>query len=191
MKLIKNQRGAVDIILILVVLVLAAGVGGYVYYRQQQNNKVYSNSGSGVTVSKNAVKKPTTSAATITKYLTIPELGVKFALSADISDAYYTIDKEPGTGKPVYDLRVHSLDSESDCTTGVASIAALDEAPKTTPLPDGRPITAVYKGYISGTNFYYITLAQYSCVQNSQNQAKLDAVRNAFEAASATIQASK
>jgi hypothetical protein len=62
-KNLKNQKGAIDLILIGVVLVLAAALGGYVYYQQQQANKSYDAAGNGATVSKNTTKKSTPKAA--------------------------------------------------------------------------------------------------------------------------------
>src|SRR5579864_5489500 len=56
MKLLKQQRGAIDLVLVLVVLVVAAGFGGYVYYQQQQTKKAEDAAANGVTVSKHPIK---------------------------------------------------------------------------------------------------------------------------------------
>jgi len=64
-KLLNNQRGSMDLILILVLIVVAAGVGGYVYNLQRQAQKADTAAGTGVTVAKHVTSH--TSAEAVTK----------------------------------------------------------------------------------------------------------------------------
>lgn len=120
-------------------------------------------------------------------FLKIPEYGVKFALSDSIKDAYYL----PATaGKGYVYLKVHSLDSESQCAKDESSTAALSKVGKDEVFElSGKKYSDSFDGVTIGNYYYYIDLAQYECAESVDGKATLVKVRKAFSEASKTITA--
>jgi hypothetical protein len=118
--------------------------------------------------------------------LEVPELGVKFQLSFDINDAYVI----PTTkSKDFVYLKVHSLDSETQCNKDESSTASISRVGKDeiNPMAD-KKYSESYQGTTIGNYFYYIDLAQYACAESTGGKAMLEKVRTAFKNASSTIE---
>ncbi len=96
-KLLSNQKGAIDIVLILVIFVAALGMGGYVYYRQQQANKVYDAAGSGSTVSKHAKKKAVSAVDPTADWTVFTSTKGKYTLKYPASWSKVTCDNNDTT----------------------------------------------------------------------------------------------
>ena len=116
--------------------------------------------------------------------LKISEYGVQVVLTDNIKDAYYvrtTADKGY-----VY-LKVHALDSESQCKKDDSSTAALSRVGKDDINPMSQEkYSSSYKGTVIGNYFYYIDLAQYSCAESASGKTLLEKVRTAFANAEIT-----
>ncbi len=186
----KNQAGfgVVEGLLVLVVAGIIGFTGWYVLQSKSKTNNALDNAAnSQANPDKKTAAPVATQAQSEVKYLEVPEYGVRFKLSHDIADAYYQVNPEPTAG---ISLRVHSLDSEPECKTGRTSVAGLIKVAKdeVNPLADNKKYSEVMKGAIIGDYFYYIGNAQYSCVQDPNNQALLEKVRAAFAEASSTIE---
>jgi len=123
-----------------------------------------------------------------TKYLEIKEWGVKFALTTDTADAYY--DTKTASPLDSMSLRVHSLDTESDCANSPQSIAAIFRVQKdaTDDSVSGQKYSVTRDGQVIGDYFYFIQGSQYSCTDNTNKQIILQGVRNSFNTAGPTIQ---
>lgn len=178
--------GAIGIIIVIVVLVAVGLVGWKVFAAKDKP------ASDTATSSEKSDLGPadTTTPGGDTTYLTINEWGVKFALTADTSDAYY--DDKTSSSLDSMSLRVHSLDSEDDCKTGsqsVASIFRVDKDAMNDNIPD-KKYSETNDGQTIGDYFYFIQSSQYMCTDKAELQELLQAVRNGFNTASPTIEKS-
>jgi hypothetical protein len=183
-----NQKGfaALESLLILVIIAIIGGVGYYVWHSKKQTKNVADSSQLSTikkssTVSDNQKTKSS---------LTIKEWGIKIPLTDQIKDAYYTPDS--GTLTETFTLRVHSLDGEPACTTSEqmpayikrissADLHYLESQHEVSAIPPGADIDGYY---------YYIGIdKEDNCVKNPNNQTLLNNVRDAFNNASAEIEA--
>lgn len=195
MKLNKNQSGfsIAEIILVILVICLLALVGWLVYDRRNKAADSHSVTQSEATKSQESAQ-PNPTAGT-TQYLEIKELGIKFALSAEISDAYY-IKGDNGN----YYMAVHSFDADSNLsacsarnTNGGTGMAAMIVA------KIGEPDSSVFgelwteesvEGLKKVDDTYYgITFGNGPCFNTDSAEAKekYDRVREAFNNAESSI----
>ena len=179
-----SQAGIAHIALVLVlIIVVVVGYAGWTTYQNTQKNDY-----------KPAPAAKTSNATTLnndqsdTKYLAIKEWGIKVALTSDTFDAYY--DSKVTTDMEARSLRVHSLDSESDCANGSQSIATIFKVPKDAENESiaGKTYAQTQDGVVVGDSFYFIAGSQYNCTDDTDKQVTLQKVRNDFITASPTIQ---
>lgn len=175
-----NNKGftLVEGLLILVLAGIIVGTGWWVSKSRSDTNKPLdnpSNSQTPVKATQNTATGNSNSGAT--KYLEIKELGIKIPLTATTADAYY--NGYHGSGKvKLVNLRVHSLDSESDCKTGEALLAILQTMKKSEIDFNAEGAGSVPKnGTTIGDNYYWVSLAQYGCTQNRSYEKLLGEVR--------------
>lgn len=187
MKLRKSQNGfsAIEILLLILLLLLLIFLGWYVWNKKE--SKPPANSSSNATPAKTETKATETPQSTV-NYLKIPEWGVKVKLSDDIKDAYY--DNKVTTNLSAFSLRVHSLDSETQCKNDPQSLSTIFKVGKDEPS-DQDPTTTyakMEKGVVIGDSFYFISRAQYNCTSDASKEALLNKAIKAFTDASPNIE---
>jgi archaellum component FlaF (FlaF/FlaG flagellin family) len=191
----KSQKGfaALEAVLILIIAGIICGAAYYVWHSSQKTNSILDAVNKSSDVTTKAAQKnegngaKSDSSQSQQKYLTIKEWGVKFAISDKIKDAYYT----PGKKQSYFNLRVHSLDGESDCSNGDLSVSAIErltqseynELKNSDAAPNFQGIPKV------GNYYYYITHAQYGCAQNNSLDDQVISVEKEFTDATQSIQA--
>lgn len=191
-----NQKGfsAVEGFLVIVIVGMIGFTGWFMWNAQKKTNTALDNSTKSQSEPQktNVNKSPTIVKKNIatTKYLTINEWGIKFALSENIKDAYY--DAIKSTPMDAFSLRVHSLDTESECKNGSQSIVTIFRVNKDEPddMQSDKKYTETMaaQGKLIGNYFYFMGGAQYSCVQKDENNTLLGKVRKEFIDASSTIE---
>lgn len=95
----------VEVLLIILVVTVVGFAGYYVWNTQKEDKSVDSTSQS----KKSTKQKQSPQAKATEKYLSIPEVGIKFQLSAEIQDAYYFMSQQGY----IY-LSTRTLDSTKD-----------------------------------------------------------------------------
>ncbi|MCL5970403.1 MAG: hypothetical protein M1450_02810 [Patescibacteria group bacterium] len=181
------------IIVCLILLVLALGAYLVSGILQKTNNiQATPTAKTNPTSTAFASPSPTTSPSTTPKaptkqtMLEVPQLGVKFPLTSDISDAYVV---PTAKSKDFVYLKVHSLDNESQCASDESSTASISKVGKDEMnVMADKKFSESFKGATIGNYFYYIDLAQYTCAVKSENQLILEKVRAAFTNASKFIE---
>jgi type II secretory pathway pseudopilin PulG len=187
-----RQKGFTAIeMIIIVVAVLTLGFGGwFVWHANHKDAKVASkNTATAKKQSSDSTAQSQSGAGGETTYLKIPEWGVKLALTADTSDAYY--DDITASSLDSFSLRSHSLDAAPDCKTASQSVATIFRVAKDAPNEDGQPgklYRETQDGQVIGNYFYFISGAQYSCTDDASLQITLQGVRNGFVTAGPSIQ---
>lgn len=186
----KNEQGTsiIELLLILLILIILGLLGWYIWQAKKDNKPKGSDAStpSSIPASKTEAQKKADTSQPAALYLKIPEWGIKIKLTDDIKDAYYDAAKQPDA----FNLRVKSLDSETDCKTGDLSVAAIFKVGKDEKYPQDETKTyaEAQKGVVIGDSFYFTGVAQYSCTQNAGYQTLLTKVRTAFTNASAVIE---
>lgn len=187
MKIKNNQSGVahVAIVIIIVFVLLLAFVG---YRITQKKDEPVAKSTSNAAKATNDTEKATDTDKNggETKFLTIKEWGVKFALTTDTADAYY--DTKTSSNLDSMSLRSHSLDSEADCTTGPQSVASIFRVPKDIINEQtSKKYSEGGDGNTIGEYYYFIQSSQYMCTQDTEKAIILQGVRNSFNVAGPTI----
>ena len=186
MKSKTHQSGFAHIVVIVVIaLILVIGLVGY-RVSQNKDKPVAINTPK---ITNSTQSKENTSLANSsdkTKFLTIKEWGVKFALTTATLDAYY----DTKTGSPIdsMSLRSHALDSEAECRDKAQSVAsifrvAVDEIDDQT----SEKYSETYDGQTVGDHYYFIQSSQYLCTENLEKSVILQAIRNSFNTSGSTI----
>lgn len=181
-----DQSGFSNAIIIVAILIVAAI--GLVGWRVSRKNPEPVVTTTVETPSNSKAQTDNSQTSGATKYLEIKEWGVKFALTADTSDAYY--DNKTSSPLDSMSLRAHSLDSEPDCTNGPQSVATLFRVPKDAldEMANNKKYSQVENGKVIDNYFFFISGSQYSCTDNTDKQIVLQGVRNSFNTAGPTIQ---
>lgn len=186
---LKNEAGfgAIEGLIIVVVVVLIGAAGWFVMSR----HKTTKPTATITSTTKTPATSDTTSNSTTdgsTKYLTIKEWGVKFALTTATADAYY--DTKTNSSIDSMSLRSHSLDTEADCTTSPQSVATLFRVPKDAmdDMIPGKKYSETQDGKTIGDYFYFISGAQYNCTDKTDMLIILQGVRNSFDTAGPSVQ---
>jgi Tfp pilus assembly protein PilV len=187
----QNQSGFGVLVIVVIILVVAViGLAGWKFMRGMHKDEATTTTTTTTTNNAKSDTSKTTEATNqgATKYLTIKEWGVKFALTTDTADAYY--DTATSSSLDSMSLRVHSLDSESDCKNGKLSLAGIFRVPKDAmdDMLPGKKYSETRDGKTVGDYFYFISGSQYMCTEAPDKQVTLQAVRNSFNTAGPTIQ---
>jgi len=180
-----NQKGFGVIEVVISILVVGLLVFGGWYVWQANNTPAVLQTAAQGTPSDNTNNNGDGE----TKYLSVQEWGIKFALTTDTADAYY--DAKTSSSLQSYSLRSHSLDAVPNCKDESQSIATIFRVPKDEMNQDGQPdkmYRETQEGKVIGNYFYFISGAQYACTEDPSLAPILQGVRNAFVTASLTIQ---
>ncbi len=125
------------------------------------------------------------------RYLVIPELGIRFTLSADIQSAYYRVKPSTRNGKPGIALYAHALDSYPLCTPAKnnGAIAYLVTFVPGATDPVYGVISSTYPNApLIGGLHYIIVPGQFDCTEG-KNPHLLTTIVRSFDAAYQTIEA--
>lgn len=189
-RLKNNQQGFSAWLLLLLLLVIIFLFLIFWFVRQQETKKKQSNStpasnSQSASPQQNTQQPAASNNQATAPYLEIKEYGVKVPLTTAILDAYYTA-KDVKTS--AIDLRVKSLDGESDCKNGDGSLASIIKVNKdeTSEMLDGKKYSEAMPGVLVGNNFFYLGLAQYYC--SDTQQAKIDQIRSALSQAAKKLE---
>ncbi|HSX48593.1 MAG TPA: hypothetical protein VLF41_03800 [Candidatus Nanoarchaeia archaeon] len=153
MKHMNNQKGGLDLILVILVVALAlAAVSTYVI--QQRNSKYDVNPNPVAAIfKKKAAAPPPASDEFVVK-----ELGIKFNLTADITDLSYVIQTHSGVTSAYFSTTT-LLKSDQFCTASEGPIGAIDVLDK----PDdseGSPPSLIKQ---LGSKYLYYSHPQATC----------------------------
>jgi hypothetical protein len=166
--------------LILVIIAVISGIGWYAIHTKHQTDKILSQA-DRISQDTPLSTKKSESTSTSQKYLNINEWGVRIPLTDTIKDAYYTPVER---GSSYYNLRVHSLDSEANCTNSDLSVAAIERATtaeyQQSQNSERASNNIPQNSSKIGDYYYYIIHAQYDCSQSVSNDGLVVSVEKAF-----------
>jgi uncharacterized protein (UPF0333 family) len=179
----KNQNGSTFVIVLMTVVVLGiiGGVGYMIYKNNTKQQAAAKTTAPAATA--------TDSTQTATKYLDIPELGVKVALTNNTQDAYYVYSTE-GTQKiaRISSRTITSFDSQCS-PDNTASLTLISySGPNETyvdPANDkSQPISQAYPNGVTVNGRYIVAMpAQGECTVKDGYQSVVDPVNADFKTA--------
>ena len=192
-KFFKSERGMVDLFVVTVAVLVLIGAGVYLYARHLNSGAAYTPPGLG-TGSKAKTTASTSSGSGLFK---VPELGIEFALSSDISDLNYTVVTSGGTAVDGLPTAYFSTDSLKKADPACGNDAVDANAPlgsmweqTSTFVNRGQEGEPTLIKTINGKYFYYEPPFA-NCSTNASVTAQAQQLRQSFVKALSSVQASK
>ncbi len=192
MKKLNNKGFSPWEFVLLLLLLIALILAGWWVWQQNKSPKEDSNGTSNdsskqETQTKDDDAKQTEATETKeTKYLEIPELGIKMPLDDSTADAYYVVSDQDSN---IVYLSLTSLKDIDYCAANKTSIAAIGKAKKTDEYTPGTTYeqAAQADGAVIGDYAYVLTPAQAYCTEQPDAKAKSIAARESFIKLAPTI----
>lgn len=166
-KLKKPQSKIVKFIIIIIVVVL--GVIGWQIWQATRPKP----------------QPPEVSQQPETKYLVIPDWGIRLTLTADTHNAFFN---SRGASPLLRNLGTRSLTTETGCTNEPAAIIYRVQKDAVNVFNGNKKYTDVETGKVIDDYFYFIKAGAQTCSGNPESEALLPRVKADFMAATPSIE---